>query len=278
MILEKDIFQLKIFFYNKMRKKVIFISAGPGDPELITIKAVNHLKKSEVILVDRLVSPEIIKKYSHSGNKVIFVGKHRSKQSFNQCEINKLLVKYALKGKYVIRLKGGDCSIFSNIMDELMELKKHNISYEIIPGITSAIGASSYSGIPLTARGYASSVRFITLHNLNSINSNQWIDFIKTEDTLVFYMCVKQLYKIFDKLIERKKYFINIDQKLIAIIEQATTPMQKVYIINLSNYRKISVKFLSPSIVIMGKIVSLHYYFKWFNENKNRNNYFEHKN
>lgn len=261
-----------------MRRKVIFISAGPGDPELITIKAMNHLKKSEVILVDRLVSPEIIKEYSHSGNKVIFVGKHNISKPFSQNKINKLLVKYALKGKYTIRLKGGDCSIFSNIMDELMELKKYNISYEIIPGVTSAIGASSYSGIPLTAKGYASSVRFITLHNPDSISSNQWIDFIKTKDTLVFYMCVEQLYNIFDKLINRKKYFININEKLIAIIEQATTPMQKVYIVNLSNYRRISVKFLSPSIVIMGKIVSLHYYFKWFNENKDRNNYFEHRN
>ncbi|WP_185864256.1 uroporphyrinogen-III C-methyltransferase [Blattabacterium cuenoti] len=257
------------------RKKVIFISAGPGDPELITIKAVNHLKKSEIVLVDRLVSPELIKKYSHSKNEFIFVGKNYSNnQSFNQYEINKLIVQYALKGKYVIRLKGGDCSIFSNIIDELTELKKYNISYEIIPGVTSAIGASSYSGIPLTARGYASSVRFITLHDLDSIDSNQWIDFIRTKDTLVFYMCSKNIHNIFDKLIKKRKYFIN--EKLMAIIEQATTPMQKTYIVNLSDIKKFrnKVSFLSPSIIIMGKTVSLYHYFKWFNESKNRSNYF----
>lgn len=262
-----------------MIKKVIFISAGPGDPDLITVKALNHLKKSEIVLVDRLVSPEIIKKYSNYKRKFIFVGKNSTRRtSFSQNRINEILIDYALKGKYVVRLKGGDVSIFSNIMDELVELKKYNIPYEIIPGITSAIGAAAYAGIHLTARGYASSVRFITLHNPDSINFNQWIDFIKTQDTLVFYMCIKKLYEIFDKLTKNKNYFgMN---KLVAIIEQATTPMQRVYtshLYNCKNLIKEKNNFMSPSLVIVGKIVVLHHYFKWFfNSNVlDKKNYFE---
>ncbi|WP_185853120.1 uroporphyrinogen-III C-methyltransferase [Blattabacterium cuenoti] len=260
-------------------KKVIFISAGPGDPDLITIKALNHLKKSEIVLVDRLVSPEIIKKYSNYKRKFIFVGKNSIKKTaFSQKKINKILIHYALKGKYVVRLKGGDVSIFSNIMDELMELKKYDIPYEIIPGVTSAVGAAAYAGIPLTARGYASSVRFITLHNPDSINFNQWIDFIKTQDTLVFYMCIQKLYEIFDRLTKNKNFFYM--NKLVAIIEQATTPMQRVYTSNLYNCKNLIKEknhFMSPSLVIVGKIVVLHHYFKWFfNSNVlDKKNYFE---
>jgi uroporphyrin-III C-methyltransferase len=247
-----------------MKKKVVFISAGPGDPDLITIKAINHLKKSEIVLVDRLVSPEIVRKFSSTKRKFIFVGKNSIKKtSFSQEKINKLLIQYALKGKYVVRLKGGDVSIFSNITDELMELKKYNISYEIVPGVTSAIGAAAYAGIPLTARGFSSSVRFITLHDTDSIHFSQWIDFMKTKDTLVFYMCIQNAYEIVDKLTKST----NCTNKPIAIIEQATTPMQKVYISHLYDCKSIIKKkhyFISPSLMIVGKIVVLHHYFKWF--------------
>ncbi|AWU43711.1 uroporphyrinogen-III C-methyltransferase [Blattabacterium sp. (Cryptocercus kyebangensis)] len=265
-------------------KKVIFISAGPGDPDLITIKAINHLKKSEVVLVDRLVSPEIVNKYLNPRRKIIYVGKYndmhnkKEKKSFfthTQKSINHLMVYHALKGRYVVRLKGGDVSIFSNIMDELMELKKYDISYEIIPGVTAAIGASAYTGIPLTARGYASSVRFVTLHNPNSIDKNQWNEFMETKDTLVFYMCVHKLYHIMDKLMMNKRNLYT--DKLIAIVEQATTPMQKVYTSTLYNFKdmiKKEKKFLSPSLVIFGKIVNLYSYFKW----NYRSNFLDKKN
>ncbi|AER40638.1 MAG: uroporphyrinogen-III C-methyltransferase [Flavobacteriales bacterium] len=255
-------------------KKVIFISAGPGDPDLITVKAINHLKKSEIVLVDRLVSPEIVNEYLHPKRKILYVGKnndsimHKEKYFFknNQKSINHLMVYHALKGKYVVRLKGGDVSIFSNIMDELIELNKYHIPYEIIPGVTAALGAAAYTGIPLTARGYASSVRFVTLHNPNSIDSNQWEEFLTTKDTLVFYMCIKKLYYIIDKfmiLIKKKESCYS--NKLIAIIEQATTPMQKVYTTTLYNCKKYLIErnFLSPSLVIIGKIVNLYKCFKW---------------
>ncbi|WP_185881694.1 uroporphyrinogen-III C-methyltransferase [Blattabacterium cuenoti] len=258
-------------------RKVIFISAGPGDPDLMTIKAVYHLRKSEVILVDRLVSPEILKKYSNYKRKIIYVGKRSTccsssrKDNDNplyltQKRINDIMIYYALQGKYVVRLKGGDVSIFSNIMDELIELKKYHISYEIIPGVTAAVGAAAYTGIPLTARGYASSVRFITLHNPNSIHKDQWIEFLNTSDTLVFYMCIQKLDYIFDKLIMNQRNIYTDKDKLVAIVEQATTPMQKVYTSSLYNCKELirkEKKFLSPSLVIIGKTVNLHRKFKW---------------
>ncbi|WP_185849572.1 uroporphyrinogen-III C-methyltransferase [Blattabacterium cuenoti] len=251
-------------------RKVIFISAGPGDPDLITIKAVYHLRKSEVILVDRLVSPEILKKYSNSKIKIIYVGKrstccrNENPLYMTQKRINDIMIYHALRGKYVVRLKGGDVSIFSNIMDELIELKKYHISYEIIPGVTAAVGAAAYTGIPLTARGYASSVRFITLHDPNSIHKDQWIELMNTSDTLVFYMCIQKLDFIFDKLIMNKRNIYT--DKLVAIVEQATTPMQKVYTSSLYNCKELirkEKKFLSPSLVIIGKTVNLHRKFKW---------------
>ncbi|WP_185852559.1 uroporphyrinogen-III C-methyltransferase [Blattabacterium cuenoti] len=226
-------------------RKVIFISAGPGDPDLITIKAIYHLKKSEVVLLDSLVSPEILKKYSNykSKRQIIYVGKTstcRGKKSLlylNQKRINEIMIYHALQGKYVVRLKGGDVSIFSNIMDELIELKKYHISYEIIPGVTAAVGAAAYTEIPLIARGYASSVRFITFHNPNSIHKHQRIEFLNTSDTLVFYMCIQKLSYIFDRLIMNKRNIYT--DKLIAIVEQATTPMQKVYTSSLYNCKEL---------------------------------------
>lgn len=254
-------------------RKVIFISEGPGDPDLITLKAVYHyLRKSEVVLVDRLVSPEILKKYSNSKSKrkIIYVGKsstcrkNKSLLYLTQKRINEIMIYHALQGKYVIRLKGGDVSIFSSIMDELIELKKYHISYEIISGVTAAVGAAAYTGISLTARGYASSVRFITLHNPNSIHKHQWIEFLKTSDTLVFYMCIQKLNYIFDRLIMNKRNIYT--DKLVAIVEQATTPMQKVYTSSLYNCKELikkEKKFLSPSLVIIGKTVNFHRRFKW---------------
>src|SRR5437868_5402235 len=135
--------------------KVILAAAGPGDPELITAKAIRYLQQADVVLTDRLVSDEILKNYVNPEAEVIYVGKQcRKGFSTPQETINELIVKYAAQQKLVVRLKGGDVSIFSNVLDELETLVAHNISYEIIPGVTAALGAAAYTGIPLTARGY----------------------------------------------------------------------------------------------------------------------------
>lgn len=255
-----------------VKGKVILAGAGPGDPELITMKAARYLSKAEVILTDRLVSDEILKRYVHPNALIIHVGKQcRRGVSTPQETINDLMVRYALAGKLVVRLKGGDVSIFSNIMDELETLVANNIPYEIIPGVTAALGAAAYAGIPLTARNYATAVRFLTYYKSDIVTDEYWKELAETNDTLVFYMSSETLLKVVDKLKAN-----NIDKnKLLAIIEQATTPLQKVHTGSLYEYeKKFSGKsFISPSLVIIGKVVSLHEQFAWL-QNSNSNEYY----
>jgi uroporphyrin-III C-methyltransferase len=243
--------------------KVIFAAAGPGDPELITIKAARYLKEADVILTDRLVSENILKNYSGLHTKIVYVGKQCGQSySLKQADINILIAEYALQGKLVVRLKGGDSTLFSNILDELRTVVKHRIPYEIIPGVTSALGAAAYAGIPLTARGYSTSVRMVTTYDIDSITETTWKELADTNDTLVFYMSSSHLPELVKQLVKNK---IDENKKL-AVIEQATTPAQQVYIANLYEYVKTPgrTQFTSPSLIIIGKVVSLHERFNWF--------------
>jgi len=252
--------------------KVILAGSGPGDPELITMKTARYLREADVVLTDRLVSAEILNRYVHPNAEIIHVGKQcRRGISTPQQTINELIVRYALSGKLVVRLKGGDVSIFSNIMDELETLVANNIPYEIIPGVTAALGAASYAGIPLTARNYATSVRFLTYYKSDIVTEEYWKELAETNDTLVFYMSSETLSKVVEKLTAN-----NIDKtKLLAIIEQATTPFQNVHITGLYDFEKqFSEKyFISPSLVIIGKVVALHERFAWL-PNSNSNEYY----
>lgn len=252
--------------------KVILAGAGPGDPELITMKTARYLQKADVVLTDRLVSNEILKQYVNHGAEIIHVGKQcRRGISTSQETINNLMVQSALLGKLVVRLKGGDVSIFSNILDELETLVANNIPYEIIPGVTAALGAAAFAGIPLTARNYANAVRFLTYYKSDIITDEYWKELANTNDTLVFYMSSETLSKIVEKLTANN---IN-ENKLLAIIEQATTPLQNVHITNLYDFEKRfkGQSFISPSLVVIGQVVSLHKKFKWF-ENTNSNEYY----
>src|ERR1700733_6093147 len=169
--------------------KVILAAAGPGDPELITAKAIRYLQQADVVLTDRLVSDDILKNYVNPAAEVIYVGKQcRRGFSTPQVTINELLVECAAEKKLVVRLKGGDVSIFSNILDELETLVAHQIPYEIVPGVTAALGAAAYAGIPLTARGYSTAVRFLTLYKSDVVTDDYWKELAVTRDTLVFYM------------------------------------------------------------------------------------------
>ncbi|MEP6596733.1 MAG: uroporphyrinogen-III C-methyltransferase [Ginsengibacter sp.] len=254
--------------------KLIIAGAGPGDPELITMKAVKYLQQADIILTDRLVSDEILKRYAHPEAEIIYVGKQcRHGISTPQQTINELIVCYSLLNKLVVRLKGGDVSIFSNIMDELETVVANNIPYEIVPGITAALGAAAYAGIPLTARGYATSVRFLTYYKSDIVTDDYWKELAGTEDTLVFYMSSETLDKVVEKLA-----FNNIDEdKLLAVIEQATTPFQNVHISNLYDYEKHSKgqSFISPSLVIIGKVVALHEQFTWLKNTNSSEYYFK---
>lgn len=254
--------------------KVVLVGAGPGDPELITVKAVNWLQKAEVVLVDRLVSPQIIEDYVSHYAEVIPVGKQCGRGvSTPQSYINELLVKYAGQGKLVVRLKGGDVSIFSNILDELKVLAENNIPYEIIPGITAATGIAAFAAIPLTARNYSQGVRFLTHYKSNVVPDEYWKELAQTDDTIVFYMSSETASEVVEKLTSNN---ISTD-KLLAIVEQGTTPNQQVTISNLYEYSKSTInrKLASPSLLIIGKVVQLHEEFKWLKNGLNTEEYFE---
>ncbi|HWJ29673.1 MAG TPA: uroporphyrinogen-III C-methyltransferase [Flavisolibacter sp.] len=252
--------------------KVVIAGAGPGDPELITIKAANYLQKADVILTDRLVSHEILEQYAAANAEIIQVGKQSGRGSSTpQAHINELMVLHAKQGKLVVRLKGGDISVFSNILDELETLIKHQIPYILIPGITAASGAAAYSGIPLTARKYSNSVRFLTCHQYETFSSDYWQELAQTDDTLVMYMSGEGLDIVVQRLIENG---ISIDKE-IAIIEQATTPMQSVTVFNINNYNQMKHHLASPTLIIIGKVVALHHQFKWLKNCHTDQSYFK---
>ena len=245
-----------------MKGKVVIMAAGPGDPELLTVKAFRILQTADVVLSDRLVSPEILTEYVSSKAEIVYVGKQcRRGASTPQESINELMVIYASEGKLVVRLKGGDVSIFSNVLDELETLVQHSIPYEIVPGVTAALGAAAYSGIPLTARDHATAVRFLTAYKSDVVTEAYWAELANTNDTLVFYMSSETLGHVVSKLVA---YGIDHSKEL-AVVEQATTPYQQVYTSSLYDYElKMKGKqFLSPTLVIIGKVVSLHKQFAW---------------
>jgi uroporphyrin-III C-methyltransferase len=258
--------------------KVILAGAGPGDPDLISLKALKYLQTADVVLTDRLVSPVLIEQYARNDAEIVYVGKQCSKGIWTpQSDINNLIVEYALKGKLVLRLKGGDVSLFSNVLDELQAVKENEIPYEIIPGISAAFGAAAYTGIPLTAREYSRGVRFLTLYDLENIQTKQWNDWANTEDTIVFYMSGQRLDILVKNLLHNK---ISLD-KGIAVVQQATTPDQKTCIIS---FKEIENKALPnfefvPTLLIIGKVVNLHAQYAWFTEKQTTESYFDnHKN
>jgi uroporphyrin-III C-methyltransferase len=223
--------------------KVILAGAGPGDPELISLKAVKALQQADVVIVDRLVSSEIIEEHVNINAIVIYAGKQAGKgYSTRQSTINQMLVDFALQGKNVVRLKGGDVSIFSNVLDELQALVNHSIPFEMIPGISAALGAAAYSGIPLTARDHSTAVRFLT------------------------YL----------KIIQKLSANNASEDKSLALIEQATTPNQRVRVFELNkNIDASSISFISPALVIIGKTVALHERFKWKKNYEGTDYYFQ---
>jgi uroporphyrin-III C-methyltransferase len=248
---------------NSRIGKVVIAGAGPGDAELITIKLQKRLAEADIIITDRLVNPEIIATHANKNAPVILTGKEGFNQaSYSQQQINDLIIEYALQGKNVLRLKGGDVAFFSNVLDELEAIVQHKIEFEIIPGITAASGVSAYAGIPLTARNYSQGVHFITFNPSSEISIEKWKVLADTHDTIVFYMASKNLANLAGLLLQSDAP----PDKPIAIIEQATTVYQKVHVSTLENCAAdfANKKFSSPSMVIVGDVVKLHESFQWF--------------
>ncbi len=259
---------------NKKIGKVILAGAGPGDPELITLKALRYLQNADVIITDRLVSDTILEEFTRKEALILHAGKQCKKGgSTPQATINELLVEYALQGNLVVRLKGGDVSFFSNILDELQALREQHIAFEIIPGVTAASGAAAYAGIPLTARGYSTGVRFLTYYKEEKWEDNYWKELSQTNDTLVFYMSCGTLELLVGQLL---KHGIGTD-KYLAVVEQATTPLQNVYSCNIHDYFRQNGgnQYVSPSLIIIGKCAVLHEKFQWIPNSKSKKNYFK---
>ncbi|KFI12153.1 uroporphyrinogen-III C-methyltransferase [Vibrio coralliilyticus] len=239
---------------------VSLVGAGPGDPDLLTLKGYRVIQQAEVIVYDRLVSKEILA-LANPQAEMVYVGKKLDFHCVPQDKINQILVEKALAGKRVVRLKGGDSFIFGRGGEELEELAAHGIHFEVVPGITAAAGATAYAGIPLTHRDHAQSVQFITGHVQKDGREIEWQSLAQSNNTLVFYMGLKQSQRITTKLIEN-----GLDEQIsCAIIENGTRSEQRVFTGPLKDLPKLAEGAVSPALIVVGSVTSLHDKLKWFN-------------
>ena len=247
---------LKEFVSGRVSQgEVYLVGAGPGDPELLTLRALRLIQKADVVIYDRLVSPEILSMVRRDASKV-YVGKERNHHCVPQHEINTLLVKLAGEGKRVLRLKGGDPYIFGRGGEEAESLVQAGVTFQVVPGITSAAGASTYCGIPLTHRDYAQSVTFATGHLKDGRLALEWSALAQPQNTLVIYMGLGSLKEIAAKLVEHDRG----EDTPVAVIHRATLTEQTVVIGNLGNIAKrvVAQGLTSPVIIIVGEVVCLY--------------------
>ncbi|MDH1068344.1 siroheme synthase CysG [Acinetobacter johnsonii] len=240
--------------------EVYLVGAGPGDPELLTLKALRLMQQADVVIYDRLVSPAIMELCRRDATK-IYVGKARSNHAVPQEGINALLVEYASKGQRVCRLKGGDPFIFGRGGEEIQELFAAGVPFQVVPGITAASGCSAYAGIPLTHRDYAQSVRFLTGHLKEGSPELPWDELVYQNQTLVLYMGLVGLEKICEKLIEHGQR----PDMPVALISKGTTPEQKVVVGTLADIAsKVEENHIqAPTLTIIGDVVSLREQLQW---------------
>lgn len=241
--------------------EVYLVGAGPGDPDLLTFRALRLMQQAEVVLYDRLVAPEIVDLCRKDAER-IYVGKKRDQHTLPQTEINQLLVDLAKQGKRVLRLKGGDPFIFGRGGEEIDLLSAENIPFQVIPGITAASGCASYAGIPLTHRDYAHTCVFITGHLKDGSMDLNWDTLIQPRQTIAVYMGIAGLEVLCRELIARGMS----ETMPAALIQQGTTHKQKVYISDLASLPDIPRQhdIQPPTMIIIGEVVKLHENLSWF--------------
>lgn len=243
--------------------KVYLTGAGPGDIELLTLKALRVIKEADVIIYDRLANPDILDE-AKNGCEFVYVGKEDGRHIVPQDDINEVIYQNALKYDNVVRLKGGDPFVFGRGGEEAQYLYDRGIKFEVIPGITSAISAPAYAGIPVTHRGVAVSFRVVTGHESPHKKESQipW-DTFKTDDTIVFLMGLHNLPKISKKLMEIGKA----KDYPCAVISKGTTKEQSVVVGTLENIVKMAKDVPTPALIVVGKVVELREQLQWFEGN-----------
>jgi len=238
---------------------VSLVGAGPGDPELLTLRALRVMQSASVVLYDHLVSQPLVDLARRDAER-IYVGKEQDRHALPQQEINALMVRLAREGKRVVRLKGGDPFIFGRGGEEIEALLEHGIAFEVVPGITAAAGAASYAGIPLTHRDYAQSCVFVTGHLKNGSAQLDWQALTRPNQTVVVYMGVGALARICRGLIEH-----GMPASMpAALVEKATLPEQRVTEGTLGNLPELTRDAKPPALLIVGEVVRLRAKLAWF--------------
>lgn len=242
--------------------EVYLVGGGPGDPDLLTFRALRLMQQCDVCVYDKLVSPEVMELVRRDA-ELIYVGKERDQHTMPQEEINELLATLALQGKRVLRLKGGDPFIFGRGGEEIETLMARGVPFQVVPGITAANGVSSYAGIPLTHRDYAQACLFITGHHKDGSINMDWVAMSRPNQTVVVYMGLVGLREICEKLIA---HGVSASMPA-AVVQQGTTQRQKVVAATLEDLAEkvIAAEMKPPCLTIIGEVVKLRETLNWFN-------------